>query len=101
MKVLIKTTVEKQVETEIPVPFFARKKDERKYIAVLDENTFVAIFSCQGLTTVTNSSLDNHEKRQVLEAWQDEEWTHCTETEFLEKYDSVIESISLHPKLAV
>lgn len=84
---------------EIPVPFFARRNDEREYIGLLDENTVVKIYSGQSHTSVSNSQMDSMEKSKLIEAF--ETWHSCTETEFLDKYDAVIESISLHPKLAV
>lgn len=97
----IETTVSKTRKIDLPIPFFARRKDDKKYIALLDENTVVTFYTCKGLTTISNATPDSHEKRELVEAWEGEEWTACTETEFLDKYDAVIESISLHPKLAV
>lgn len=84
---------------EIPVPFFARTKDESNYIALLDEKTVVRIYKGLSYTSVCNSEIDMAEKSKLIEAW--ETWHSCTETEFFDKYYSVIESISLHPRLAV
>lgn len=86
-------------EIDIPIPYYARRHDEREYIGLLDEKTLVTIYKGFSHTSVSNTEIDTMEKSKILEAW--EKWVSCTETEFLEKYDTVIESISLHPKLAV
>lgn len=101
MILTIETTVQQEKKIDLQVPLFRRTVSERKYIALLDEKTFVAIFDSPGLRTITNSEVSGHEKREIAESLESTDWTSCTETEFLEKYDSVIESISLHPKLAV
>lgn len=85
---------------EIPIPFFARTKDDTEYIGLLDEKTLVSIFKCGDLTIIKNKSTDAmFANDELVHAFQ--KWHSCTETEFLDKYDAVIDSISLHPKLAV
>lgn len=85
-------------EVEITVPCFFRSQDEKDYIGVLDENTVVHIYDSGTYKSLTHSELWI-KKHEVTKAWF--EYHSCTEAEFLTKYDEVIESISLHPKLAV
>lgn len=85
-------------EVEIPVPCFLRSKSGQDYIALIDENTVVSVYESDSLKTVSNKELWLG-KSDLANAW--ETFNSCTEQEFLEKYDAVIESISLHPKLAV
>lgn len=94
----VETTRSEKRTIELPIPFFARSKNENDWIAVLDEKTVVNIYKGANLTIIKNST-PNYESNMLAEAY--ETWHSCTETEFLEKYDDVISSISLHPKLAV
>lgn len=94
---LIETTVTKTQQVEIPVPSFYRTKDEKNYIGILDDTTIVSLYVSDELKIVKNCT--PMYEGAIKEAY--EKWHSCTETEFLEKYDAVIESISLHPKLAV
>lgn len=93
------TTRSEKRTVEIPIPFFSRTKDETNYLALLDSETVVRVYVNKNCSIVTNAKVDVYEMSKIVEAW--ETWHSCTETEFLEKYDAVIESISLHPKLAV
>lgn len=101
----IKIKVEKKEVTEkvieIPVPCFFRCKSETDYLAVLDEKTLVTIFTMDDLTIIKNQDYTQSPSamNEIHSAYLN--FHSCTETEFLEKYDAVIESISLHPKLAV
>lgn len=94
----VETTRSEKISVEIPVPFFARNKTESEWIGLLDNKTVVNIYNGGKLTIIKNSTPD-FEKNLLIEAFKT--WHSCTETEFLDKYDAVIESISLHPKLAV
>ncbi|HEX7906212.1 MAG TPA: hypothetical protein VF487_20200 [Chitinophagaceae bacterium] len=99
-KVTISTTQKTTITTEIPVPCFLRSLDEKEYIALLDEKTIVSVFKTDQLTIIKNSSIESSiSKQELTDAWQ--KFHGCTEVEFLQAYDAVIESISLHPKLAV
>lgn len=94
----IKTTVTNLVEVEVPVPFFARSVDEKYYIGLLDEKTVVRLTRIQNYTCIQNSDPDTF-KTELADAWKN--CTACTESEFISAYDNAIESISLHPKIAV
>jgi hypothetical protein len=94
----IKIIKTESVETEIQVPAFFRDSNERNFIGVLDEKTVVTIYSSDELTIVKNTT-PQFASRDIAEAYN--EFYSCTEAEFLEKYESVIHSISLHPKLAI
>lgn len=93
----VKVIKETIVDEQLPFPFYRRRKDGHEFIALLDENTVVGIYKTNGLTIVKNSELSDHSKKNLLEAWDSKEWTACTETEFLDKYDAVIESIFPSP----
>lgn len=95
----LKANVTTEREIEIQIPFFRRTKDEKEYIGLLDEKTVVRMYKGLFHTSVTNSQLDFMERTKLLEAA--ETWEHCGEQEFLDAYDAAIESMSLHPKLAV
>lgn len=101
MKLTIETTVTQKKILDIQIPCFVRTKNQKEYYAVLDEKTMVKLLVLDTYINITNTEFGTYEKNQFAEAWGSELWTSCTEMEFLEKYDSVIESISLHPKLAV
>ena len=92
------TTVE---EVELSIPCFFRNQAQTEYVAALDAGTIVEIVSDQYETSVRNysSTAWNVGKGRVEHAYK--HFHSCTESEFLEKFDSVVESISLHPKLAV
>lgn len=94
----LKITKETETEVEIPVPCFFRSKDEQNYVGFLDEKTVVTLYKSGDLTIVKNTT-PQYAERDIKEAWST--YHGCTEFEFLEKYDEVIESMSLHPKLAV
>ncbi len=96
MKLTIETKQTEQVE--IPVPSFMRSKDEKHWVGILDEKTIVTIYANEDFVIVKNSTPEIAE-RELTEAHKT--FHSCTEFEFLQKYDEVIESISLHPKLAV
>lgn len=96
----VETTVPQVVRLEIPIPFFARTKDETEYLGLLDEKTVVQVYKCGDLTIIKNKSTSAmFAQDDLVKAFQS--WHSCTETEFFEKFYAVIESISLHPKLAV
>lgn len=99
MTITLKTTSVQEKEFELPIPFFAANHDGTEYIGLLDESTYVNIFQLKDMTILQNSKLSEMNKSNIVKAW--ETWHSCTESQFLEKYDSVIESISLHPRLAV
>jgi len=96
----LKLSVEKKQtsEVEIQIPCFFRNKSETDYIGVLDAKTIVNIYQCGDMTIIKNTTMEIS-KHEVSTAYSN--WITCTESEFLEKYDAVVESISLHPKLAV
>lgn len=99
LKIVKKETTEQEVE--IPVPCFWRNFGETVYLGLLDEKTVVEVIDDQYERSVRN--FDNSQwdvgMDRVREAHA--KYHSSTETEFLEKFDAVIESISLHPKLAV
>jgi hypothetical protein len=92
------TTVE---EVELSIPCFFRNQAETEYVAALDAGTIVEIIDDQYERSLRNysSTAWNVGRGRIEHAYQ--KFTSCTETEFLAKFDSVVESISLHPKLAV
>ena len=96
----LKLSVEKKEsqEVEIPVPCFMRNKSETEYIGVLDEKTVVTIYDNGTYRSLVNCELWV-KQHDVAKAWN--EWGGCTESEFLTKYDEVVEAMSLHPRLAV
>lgn len=96
MTVTIEKTQTEQIELQVPC--FFRDKAEKNYVGVLDEKTVVAIYKSGTLTIIKNGTL-NILFVDLREAYQ--HFHSCTETEFMEKYDQVVESISLHPKLAI
>lgn len=100
-KVTLSIETREKKDIDIPVPAFFRNKSETDYIGLLDQKTLVTIYNNGDLTIVKNQDFTNSDsaKREILDAYN--HYGSCTETEFLEKYDQVIESISLHPKLAV
>lgn len=85
-------------EIELQVPCFFRDKAEKNYVGVLDEKTVVVVYKSENFTIIKNSTPDVL-SLDLKEAYS--KFHSCTETEFMEKYDQVVESISLHPKLAV
>lgn len=99
MTLTIKTKVSQENEIEIPCPFFARTKDQTEYIGLLDEKTIVKIFKGMSLRYVLNTERSDTHDHDLSVAYNG--WVSCTEGEFLETFDAVIASISLHPKLAV
>ena len=97
MTLTVKAEVTKEIE--IPVPCFLVDKEATKYLALLDEKTFIKVVMHKGYTNVSNSERTLFEDREISEAWTT--FHSCTELQFLEAYDKAIESMSLHPKLAV
>lgn len=95
----VETTVTQPKAVEIPIPFFARTKDESEYLGLLDEKTLVKMFIGTNFKYVTNSTVSISSHHDLAVAW--ENWVSATETEFFEKYHAVIESMSIHPILAV
>lgn len=96
LKFAAATTVYEDVE--ITIPFFSRSKDEQYWMCVLDENTAIRLVIIgKYVCFIKDAPSDNYLSGKILEAKK--EYISCTESEFLEKYDAVIESI--HPKLAV
>lgn len=85
-------------EVEIHCPSFMRNKDESKYVGILDEKTVVTIHKNEGLTIVSNGELWLF-KSDIREAHFN--FYSCTEEEFLEAFDAAVQSMSLHPTLAV
>ena len=99
MKSVTLSIEKKQSEDiEIHVPCFYKSFSETDYIGVLDENTVVNVYKCGELTIIKNMTLEMG-KSEIASAIKN--FHSCTESEFLEKFDAVVESISLHPKLAV
>jgi hypothetical protein len=97
MKLIVKETT--QTEVELPIPVFFRNYDETEYIGVLDENTVVTIIDQKGYTSIQNCEMWL-KKNDIAKAWNSgKEWQGCREFEFLEKYDQVVEKMSLHPIL--
>lgn len=99
MTLTIEIMVPQPQTFEIPVPFFAKTKDESEYIGLLNEKTIVEVFKCGDLTIVKNkSSSAMFAREDLVKAFQT--WLPCTEEEFLDKYESVVASISLRPILS-
>lgn len=94
----VNTTIVSTKEVDVPIPFFSRSKDSERYVAVLDENTFIKIVKMNGYTCIQNTSVEIS-RNDISTAYS--EFISCTEAEFMEAYDKTIESISLIPKLAV
>lgn len=95
---LIQITKKQTSQVEIPVPCFFKNKDEDTYLGVLDEKTVVRIFKIGDHAIIINTTSDLCPE-YIRDAY--ESFHSCTESEFLTAYDETIESISLHPKLAV
>lgn len=94
---LISTSITNEIQVEIPIPFFSRSKDGDKYIGVLDEKTFLKIVILDGYICIQNTCV-SISKIEIVEAYN--KFNSCSESEFVEAYDKVIESISLHPAAA-
>jgi len=92
------TTVE---EVELPIPCFFRNQAQTEYVAAIDAGTIVEIIDDQYERSLRNysSTAWNVGRGRVEHAYA--KFHSCTEAEFLEKFDAVTESISLHPKLAL
>lgn len=97
MEILKLTQVVKRDETvEIPVPSFYVSKDEKSWVGILDVNTVVTIYCTDDLKIVKNT-IPAYASSDLIDAATS--YHSCTESAFLEKYDQMIESISLHPIL--
>lgn len=98
-KITLLTESTATVEVEIPVPCFLVSKTGTEHVALLDDNTIVSVFKSEGLTIIKNSALSSYSKKELVQAWKT--FHSCTELHFFEAFDAAVESISLHPKLAV
>lgn len=79
---------------EIPVPCFLRSKDEKDWLAVLDNDKVIRLTVIREYANLSTGSMETF-KNDVVRAWQT--FHACTEQEFLMKYDEIIES--MHPTL--
>ena len=86
-------------EVEIPIPAFWVNQEQTVYIGLLDEKTVVEIVDDKWEKSIRN--FDNTTWTagidRVANAYQ--KYHGTTESIFLEKFDEVVESLSLHPKL--
>lgn len=94
MKLSINTTETKEIDLELPA--FFRSKNGYYYRAVLSENDYRQLFVLAQVSTIRVDSPDNN-KREIAEAFQT--YDKITEVDFFEKYDAVLESVSLTPTL--
>lgn len=95
----IKSSVIQEKIVEIPVPFFAKAKDGYNFIGLVDEKTIIRVYQGLSYTSIVNSNPDNFENGKLIEAF--ESWELMTEGEFFDKYDQVIQSISLTPIIQI
>lgn len=95
---IIKTKSITESEVDVQIPFFLRNKEETHMIAVLDEKTFIRVVKLGDYTSITNSDLPLYAS-DIAEAWN--KWHSMTETEFFDRFQDALESVSLQPKLAV
>lgn len=97
----IKTVKKEPVEIQIPCPCFFRDYSERQYIGVLDDKTLVRLYRLSDYTSIINEDYSESEsaKNSISEAYNT--MHSCTEAEFFQAYDEIIESIFLHPKLKI
>lgn len=97
MKITVKET--KETVIDLPIPVFFRNYTENQYLGVLDEKTVVRVNDMDGYMSVVNADIDLYRK-EIANAWNGvDKWRTCLESVFLEKYDEVIEKMSLHPIL--
>lgn len=88
-------------EVEIPIPSFWRNAGETSYVGLLDEKTVVEIISDEYEKTIRNFDNSRWSAGKDRVGIAHSMFHSCTETEFLDKYSEVEQSMSLHPKLAV
>lgn len=90
----------KTESVELPIPFFFRNKEETQYIGMLDEKTVVELIIDTFETSIRNYNQEawNAGKGRI-EAAYSLKYQPCTETEFLQKFEEIIESLSLTPKV--
>jgi hypothetical protein len=85
-------------EAEIQIPCFLRDKQQTHMLALLDEKTLIKVTRLERFTVIVNAEPDVFSS-DIADAWNN--WHSMTETEFFDVYHEAVDSISLHPKLAV
>lgn len=104
MQTLTIETEKKEVTkllVEVPIPSYFMRQDGTKLVGILDEDTVIEIIDdgYEQVVNKFNNKAWNVGKDRVAFAYNN--YHGCTESAFIEKYDAVIESISIHQKLAV
>jgi hypothetical protein len=95
-KITIEVITTDKKEVEIFYPCFLRNFEETKYLGILDEKTVVRVSKGTIFSAVSNGnpSIMNSDIEEAIRTYHS-----CTEIEFLEAFDSVVQSMSLHPIL--
>jgi hypothetical protein len=100
IEISTKTQIEKIETVEVLIPSFYVSKDEREWVAVLDEDTLVEMTILPGIATyVSNKSISNSINAEAYISKAVNTMHSCVESIWLEKFDSVIQSLYLHPML--
>ena len=101
MLIKIKKTTEVETEVEIPVPSFFRNKEETWYVGLLNEKTVVEIRCDNFETTVRNYNNEMWKAGVSAVEFAYNNFHGCTETEFMNKFEEVLGSLSLRPEIVL
>jgi len=87
----LKTTQSVHVDLSITIPSFHRNKEGSEWLALLSKENVISMSTVGNNVWISKQSIETAEYK-VVEAVSN--YYSCTESEFLEKYDELTESIS-------
>jgi hypothetical protein len=97
----IVSTIQKAVEIDVDPPFFRKLLSEHSrfisYAALVDENTFIQMSRLGNEYLQVRSQLATDCKQDIITTFST--WQTIEESEFMEAYNSMLEGLSLIPKL--
>lgn len=96
----IKTNVSIVQEATIKLPLFYKSESGVKWLGVFDENTAIRLYiSGEYVSLTRDKANDNWMGQKILEAMSEDK--PCSDEEFLNKYDEVLQSLSKHETFAL
>jgi hypothetical protein len=94
----LKTIQKIPVDVSVTIPSFYRSKDEKEWVALMSKDNVVSISIVGDNVWLSKQGIDTADYKIVEAA---SSYHSCTESEFVEKFDNVMEQLYSHPKLAV
>lgn len=97
----LKTKQTTEHDLSISIPFFSKSKDEKEWFAVFEDKTIVKFYTSGDYATIQRANLETESWYGDAIVQAHNSLHSCTESEFTQKYDEVIQSISKNTLLAV